>query len=124
MALSISSQVSPIASKLIVQTSSTATADNDVLNAGGTIFMLDVDNTANVAQDVYVKLYNHAGPTVGTTAPDLVFLVKQGVRRQLGLPEGVLFATAISLATVTAGGTAGTTSPGSSVIVRILASTI
>ena len=86
--------------------------------------MLDVDNTANVAQDVYVKLYDHAGPTVGTTAPDLVFLVKQGVRRQLGLPEGVLFATAISLATVTAGGTAGTTSPGSSVIVRILASTI
>lgn len=122
MALSVSSQVSPIATKLILQTESTSTADNDVLNAPGTVYIIDVDNVLNGAQDVYFKLWDHAGPTVGTTAPDMVCLVRAGVRRQLAVTEGVAFAVAISMATVTTGGTSGTTSPGNAVTIRILAS--
>ena len=122
MALSVSTQASPVATRLVVQTSATATADNNITNATGSVYMVDIDNTANAGQAVYVKLYDNASPTVGTTAPDIVCLATQGIRRQYVMPEGVAFGTAISMCCVTAGGTAGTTSPSSAVIVRLLTS--
>ena len=121
MALSVSTQVSPVASKLAVQTSATSTADADVFGGAATIFMVDVDNALNPAQDVYLKLWNDAGPTVGTTPPDFIFFLPQGVRRQLVLTEGLAFDTAVSFACVTVGGTTGTTSPTAAVVVRVVA---
>jgi len=123
MALSVSSQVAPVATQFVLQTSATATADNNVVNAPATVFMIDVDNTANLAEEVYVKLYNDAAPTVGTTAPDMVIMTRRGVRRGVAIPEGTLFDTALSFACVTTGGTVGTTNPSNAVVVRILAST-
>jgi len=121
MALSVSTQVNPIATRLILQTSATAASNNDVVGAPCTLYTVDVDNTANAANS-YVKLYNNASPTVGTTSPDLVVFANAGERRQFVIPEGVSFATALSFACVTVGGTAGTVSPSLPVIVRILAS--
>jgi hypothetical protein len=121
MALSVSTQVNPIATRLILQTTATAASNNDVVGAPCTLYTVDVDNTANAASS-YVKLYNNASPTVGTTTPDLVVFVTSGVRRQYVIPEGVSFTTSLSFACVTVGGTAGTVSPSSPVIVRILAS--
>lgn len=121
MTLSVSTQVSPISDRLIKQTSATATADTDVLNAPGTVFHVEIDNTGNAAQDVFLKLYDNAAPTVGTTSPDVVLKCRQGTKRIWTCTDGELFATAISFACVTAGGTAGTTSPGSAVPVKILA---
>jgi hypothetical protein len=121
MALSVSTHVNPIATGLIEQTSATATANNNVVGAACTIFTVDVDNTANVASS-YVKLYDNAAPTVGTTNPDIVVVVPAGDRRQYVIPEGVSFATALSFCCVTVGGTQGTISPSSAVVVRILAS--
>lgn len=121
MALSVSTQVNPIATRLVEQTSASAAANTNVVGAPCTIFTVDVDNTANVAAS-YVKLYDNAAPTVGTTNPDIVVLVPAGERRQYVVPEGVAFANALSFACVTVGGTQGTVSPSSAVIVRILAS--
>ena len=121
MALSVSTQVNPIATRLVEQTAAGASANTNVVGAPCTLYTVDVDNTANVAA-VYVKLYDSAAPTVGTTNPDVVLLLPAGERRQYVMPEGVAFATALSFACVTAGGTPGTVSPSSPVIVRILAS--
>ena len=91
-----------------------------VTTASTIIYMLDLDNTANGAEDNYVKLYNTAGAvTVGTTVPDDVIEVRQGVRLVVVFPQGKTLQTGVAVATVTAGGTAGTTSPGSAFIVRI-----
>lgn len=117
MTLAVSTQAPPVAAVLIVQTSATATADNDVANGAITLSVVDVDNTANAAA-AYLKLYDHAAPTVGTTPPDVVLRVAAGQRRAAVWPEGLAF-TALSFACVTAGGTAGTTSPASAVPVRL-----
>ena len=123
MTLSVSTQVNPIATRLVVQTSATSTADTNVLGSAGVVYTVDVDNTANVAAS-YVKLYDNAAPTVGTTPPDMVVLVPASQRRQVVVPEGVSFSTALSFACVTVGGTEGTVDPASDVIVRILASVV
>jgi hypothetical protein len=121
MPLSVSTQVSPVGSKLIAQTSVGATPDNNVTGAAGTLYMVDVDNTANTVDPAYLKVYSDAAPVVGTTPPDLVFLVGVNKRRAFVVPEGWSF-TALSFACVTAGGTAGVTAPTSPVVVRMVAS--
>ena len=118
MALSVSTQVSPVGSKLVVETSAGATADNNVLGTAGVIYMIDVDNASNGAAS-YLKVYDNAAPVVGTTPPDLIVRVAAGVRRSLVVPEGMAYA-AVSFACVTAGGTAGTTAPTAAVTVRMV----
>lgn len=88
--------------------------------SSATVYTVDVDNTANAAAS-YTKLWNTAsgGVTVGTTAPDYVFMTPASTRVCYVFSGGVAFGTAVTAATVTTAGTAGTTNPSSSVIVRI-----
>src|SRR3989304_2141019 len=74
-----------------------------------TIYEIEIDNTANAAQDNYVKFWNTAGAvTVGTTVPDMVIEIRQGVKRSFVVPDGLAYETGVSVACVTAGGTGGT----------------
>ena len=79
-----------------------------------------VDNTANVAA-TYVKFYNVASGsvTVGTTSPDEVLFCPASVistfQLQTGATAGQTFGTALTVAAVTTGGTAGAVSPSSNV---------
>ena len=87
--------------------------------SSGTLYMLDLDNTANAAV-TYVKIWNTAsgGVTIGTTAPDIIILVPASTRITVVIPGGVALGTAITVAAVTTAGTAGSTGPTSDVIVR------
>jgi len=122
MALSVSTQVSPVGAKLVVQTDATATADNNVTGAAAIVYMIQVDNSANGGQVNYLKLYNHNSPTVGTTAPNLVIMALGGADFTVAIPEGINFGTGLSLACVQEAGTAGVTSPTSDVVVRLVTS--
>lgn len=91
-----------------------------VKGSSATVNMVDIDNTANAATS-FVKLYNSAGAvTVGTTVPDEVYQIPASTRIALLFTSGKVFGTGLQAACVTAGGTAGTTSPTSAVIVRIV----
>lgn len=84
------------------------------------IYALTIDNTNNTIP-VYLKLWNSAGPTVGTTAPDGgIFRALAGEKLSVTFPRGITCGTALSAACVTTGGTGGTTSPPHDVIVEIL----
>lgn len=122
MAVTSTPLSNPIGAAIIYDSDSDGTGENDVRGGATTVYQVDVDNSANAAAS-YTKLYNSASPTIGTTAPDFVLMTPASVRRvhTLGL-EGVAFGTGLSFATVTAGGTAGTTNPTSNVLVRILCS--
>lgn len=89
--------------------------------SAATIYQIEIDNTANAAA-TYVKMWDlgTGSVTLGTTAPSLIIPVPASSRITLTFTSGLAFATAVSLASVTAGGTAGTTSPTSDVIVRIV----
>jgi hypothetical protein len=119
MTLSVSSQVAPVGSKLISQTEATEVPDNDVTGAAGAIYQVDVDNSGNSDNPAYLKVYNSAAPTVGTTAPDFIFMVPVNQRRNLVIPDGLDF-TNLSFACVVSGGTAGTTPPTNAVAVKIV----
>src|SRR6266446_4221709 len=85
-----------------------------------TLYLVNIDNTANVAV-TYVKAYYTAGAvTVGTTAPDEVWYIPASIRVSIPMVAGKAFASGMVVAAVTAGGTAGTTAPSSSTIVRII----
>lgn len=94
---------------LLTDTSNAATAV--VAKASSTVlYELEMDNTANSAAS-YLKIYNTATVTVGTTVPDFVYLVPASTKITLVFPSGTTLGTAMTFATVTAGGTAGTTPP-------------
>ena len=88
------------------------------------IFYVTLDNSLNVAAS-YFKAFNlaSASVTLGTTAPDMVILVPASsiitVPFFTGAAPGLTFSTALSIACVTAAGTAGTTSPSSAVTCTI-----
>lgn len=83
------------------------------------IHSLDIDNSANGSPS-YVKLYDSVATiVVGTTVPDYVFMVPASLRMIIESPDGLNFANGCQIATVTAGGTAGSTSPSSAVILAV-----
>jgi hypothetical protein len=111
----------------IIQFNDTAMGSTvDAIKASSAVvFSLLVDNTANGGAASYVKLFNLAsgGVTLGTTVPDEVIYVPAGIKMThffyTGANPGKTFATALSAACVTAGGTAGVTAPVSSVPVTV-----
>ena len=91
-----------------------------VKNSAGTMYLIYVDNTANAAVS-YLKLYDTSGAVVvGTTVPDWVFKITALIVQPIVFAPGEAFANGLQASTVTTGGTAGNTSPSSSVIVRIV----
>lgn len=121
MTLSVSDQVSPVGNKLVVDTDCNATAKNSVTGAAGTAYQIDIDNSGNAIEAVFFKIYDNAAPTVGTTAPDFIIKVPANQRRGMAIPEGLDFNN-LSIACVTAGGTAGITDPSVAVTVRLVTS--
>jgi len=121
MALSVSTQVSPVGTKLVKDTDAGATAQTGVTGASGTVYMLDIDNTANPTDVAYLKIYDDASPTVGTTDPDFIFKIPVNQRRQIVCPDGLDFAV-LSYAVVTSPGTPGTAGPSNPVIVKMVTS--
>lgn len=119
MTLSISSQVAPVGTKLVVQTEANSTSNNNVTGAAGSIFQIDLDNSANADNPAYLKIYDNASPTVGTTPPDLIFKAPVNTRLNMCVPDGIAF-NDLSFAVVTTGGTAGTTDPTSAVVVKMV----
>ncbi len=94
-------------------------SENNINDGAATIYAITLDNSANAAVS-FLKLYNSAAPTVGTTDPDMILKIAASVSRTFVFKTGNSFATALSYAAVTAGGTAGVTGPTSDVIVNIV----
>lgn len=102
------------------QDTANANAAVVVKGSSGTVYLIYVDNTATAAL-TYVKLYNTAGAvTVGTTVPDWVFQITASIVQPIVFAPGIAFSAGLQVASVTAGGTAGVTSPSGSTIVRIV----
>jgi len=98
----------------------TISANAAIIVATGalTIYLIDITNAQ--AGINFVKFYNTAGAvTVGTTAPDMILQIVASDQRSMIFPSGLTFSAGLQIATVTAAGTAGTTSPSSNVGVRV-----
>lgn len=102
-------------------------ADIDEVKEGidsgaGNLHAIILDNTANAAVS-YLKLWNVASGsvTVGTTAPDFVFMAPASTKITITFEgAGLAYSTALTAACVTTAGTAGVTPPTSAVPVTII----
>jgi hypothetical protein len=108
MSLSVTT-LTTTTSKLAIETDAGATAISNVFSGAATLRTIEIDNGGGAA--VYLKLYDATGPTIGTTAPDLILLCPASSKRTYIIADGVAFGTGVSMACVKAGGTAGTGSP-------------
>lgn len=111
----------PGVTKLIRDADANATPENHLAEGAASILAVEIDNTANTGAVSYVKLFNGTAPAVGTTAPDMILPVSGGTKRTFHFTRGCpAFTAGLSVAGLTAGGSAGTTGPTSDVIVDVL----
>ena len=120
MTISVLDLSAPSGAKLYANTDLDATIAA-IKASAGTLYSIIIDNSANAAAS-YLKLWDLASGsvTVGTTAPDWIIKIAASVKKTIVFPEGLAFATALSAACVTAGGTAGVTGPTSDVDARLV----
>lgn len=116
--------VSTPSNEVIFLDSACGNSADGVKSSSALVYSITVDNSAN-GSSVFVKLWNLTSGSVviGTSAPDQIILVPgSSVVTQTyftGATPGVTFSTALSVACLTTGGTAGSTSPSSNVAVSI-----
>ena len=108
-----------------LDSASNATSEDNVTAAAPTIYQLKTNNSGNAAA-VYTKIWDNAAPTVGTTAPNWILKVKASGTLKMTVARsdaagGATMQTALSFATVTTAGTAGTTNPTTAPSVAIIA---
>lgn len=117
--------VSTPSNEIVFQDTSMNNAVDGVKASSAVVYSVVIDNSANSGAASYVKLYNLASGsvTVGTTAPDEIIYAPAGAIVtaifKTSAAGGKTFGTALSACCVTTGGTAGNTSPSSSVVVTI-----
>jgi hypothetical protein len=118
-------EVATPAGLFIFQDSAMGNSADGIKASSAKVYSVTIDNSANGGAASYVKLYNLASGSVvvGTTAPDEIIYVPGGaVITQYfftGAAQGKVFGTSLSAVCVTTGGTAGSSSPASSVIVSV-----
>lgn len=98
---------------VVVQTSATTTADNNILtDVTGTVYNIVLDNSSG-SGTAYIKLYDAKEATHGTTLPALVATVAASTITTIHTSTGVAFGTALSVAASNTGGTgSGGANPG------------
>lgn len=88
--------------------------------SAGTLYSVDIDNTA-LAAVVYTKLVDSAGAVVvGTTDPNWIIRVPASTRIQVQFVGGHAFSAGLQVFTVTAPGTPGAAAPATPPTVRII----
>ena len=120
-AASSTSALSGLSGTQATITALAATSLNDIFSGAKTVQQIEVDFTANSAENGYVKMWDSASPTVGTTAPDFCFKgFKGAVKTYSIMPRPTPFDTGHSVACVQEAGQAGTTAPSGTVNVKVL----
>ena len=126
MAISVSELTN---TAIVYDADSNEVAENDVRAGACTLYGMYADNSA-VDELAYVKFYDSAAPTVGTTAPDFILMLEKNADNDVNEGEmfmvfnggtGISFNN-LSFATVTTGGTAGVTTPTGTVKIALITS--
>lgn len=88
MSLAVSTQTPPVGTKLVKESDAKSTPDNSVTGAAGAVYLIEVDNAANLADAAFFKIYDLAAPDPYVDYPDFVMKVMAGQRRAVAIPLG------------------------------------
>ena len=107
MAISSNSSMTDFPS-FIRQTAITTAPDKNILtNTTGTIYSIHVDGTSGGGSTNFLKVYDTADVTHGTTLPIFCVPCTNGNRVRIYSKQGITISTALSVAASTGAGTAG-----------------
>jgi hypothetical protein len=124
MAVTVTNQSNPIGSRLVNDSDVTSTAADNTTGTTGTLYMVEVDNTAN-SGIVYFKMADSTDATGGGasgTAATLVLMVPGSTKMSYVFPTGIAFSAGFSHWCVTGAAESDDTSPGNDVIARYVTS--
>ena len=107
----------PLTYRTTVDTDCEGVAENNVTGSAATLYSVEI---VGIGADVYLRLYDTDAATTGTTVPYLILFCRQNTRYTCHIPGGLSFSAGLSLACTTDIGGSGLTSPGSSVVVRLV----
>ena len=118
MALTTTTYSIPLTYKVTTDTALTNAAVTSVTGTSGSIYHIEIVN--GNSHNVYVKFFNSADVTVGTTIPYAIFRARATETYIVEIPEGLNFSTAISMVCTQTSGVPGTTAPGSAITDRLM----
>ena len=121
MAVTVSTQVNPVATKLVVDAGANSTAADNTTGGAGTLYMVEIDNSS-YGTAVYFKMVDAATTTPGTTVASMVLMVPASVKLTYAFPTGIAFSTGFSHWCVKEAAVAGATNPDTGVVARYLTS--
>ena len=121
MAVTVTNQSNPLASKLVQDTAASNTAVENTTGDQGTLYMVEIDNTA-YGTAVYLKIANATTATAGSTAATMVFHCPRSVKRSYVFPEGIEFNAGFSHWCVKEAAESGDTAPATPPTVRYVTS--
>lgn len=124
MAVTQSPFCNPVLFQLAFDSSADSTAEANIGGGALTLNALEIVNpSGGGATDVYVKAYDATTITAGTTAPDYIIPVMSGTTRTFYFGvAGVAFNSGLTIRCVQEAGTGGTTAPGTTVTIGVIAS--
>ena len=120
MAVTVTNQSNPLASKLVKDDAPGGTAALNTTGADGILYMIESTNPN--AYSIYFKLSDSTNAKAGTTAADIVVECAANSTRSYVIPAGVVFSLGFSHWCVREALEAGTTSPGAGVTVLYVTS--
>ena len=119
MAVTVTTQQNPIATKMVQDTAAAETAVDNTTGTFGVLYMVEIENAAS--NIVYFKLADAVSATAGTTAADICLRCPASSTRSYVFPNGITFSTGFCHWCVSAAAESSTGAPGS-VAVRYITS--
>jgi hypothetical protein len=122
MAVSATSTISALAGILVVDLDADDTVENNVTgNSSGSLFIVEIDNTANTGTDAYVRIKDAASAAT-TDDHTWMFYAPSGKKLTYTMSEGETYSAGLSMWCTTNPAYQDATAPASAVIVKLLAS--
>ena len=126
MAVTKTSTITALAGNLVVDFSANASSENIVTgNTSGTIFLIEIDNTANATTHAYVKIRDASSATPADAAagiPTWQFAAPPATKFTYTFPDGQEYSAGLSMWCTTSPAHQNVSAPQSAVIVKLISS--
>ena len=123
MAFTKTATPTALAGVLVTSTSLNSTANNNVTGStSGSIYQIQIDNSANPNTTVYVKIADASSAIPATTIAKWILPIRGGQKMSYIMDVGVAYASGVSIWCTTMPATGSQGAPGNDISITMLAS--
>lgn len=124
MAVTKTTTIGDLGGTLVIDfTADTSVEPHVTGNSTGTLYLVEIDNTANATTSAYLRIKDaQSAPSPETRVPTWILSASPGSKASYAFPEGQAYGTGLTLWCTSNNAVQDATSPASAVIVRLIAS--